>query len=91
MPLDLPQAHHVRLGKIIRQLRGAAGLTRAELARETNVRADGLKRGETGKQPFPRLFLCRLLGHPCMRDLPVRVAAAGIKLELDGAKPKEGT
>ena len=90
MPLDLPQAHHVRLGKIIRQLRGAAGLTRAELARETNIRADGLKRGEIGKKPFPRLFLCRLLGHPCMRDLPARVAAAGIKLDLDGDKPKEG-
>lgn len=82
VPLDLPRMQHVRLGKIIRQLRAAAGLTRAELARETNIRADGLKRGEIGKKPFPRLVLCRLLGHPCMRDLPARVAAAGIALEL---------
>ena len=83
MPLDLPRTQHLRLGKIIRQLRGAAGLTRAQLARETNVNPEGLKRGEIGKKPFPRLALCRLLGHPCMRDLPARVAAAGIKLDLN--------
>ncbi len=90
MPLELPRAQHVRLGKIIRQLRGAAGLTRAQLARETNINPDGLKRGEIGKKPLPRLALCRLLGHSSMRDLPARVAREGIKLDLDGDKSREG-
>lgn len=90
MPLDLPRTQHVRLGKLIRQLRGAAELTRAQLARETNINPAGLKRGEIGKKPFPRLALCRLLGHPSMRDLPARAAREGIKLDLDGYKPKEG-
>ena len=83
MPLDLPRAQHVRLGKMLRQLRAAAGLTRTELAREANIRADGLKRAEIGKKPLPRWALFQLLRHPCMRDLPARVGQAGIKLDLD--------
>lgn len=96
VPLDLPRTQHASLGKMLRQLRFAAGLNRTELAREVNIRADGLKRVEIGKKPLPRWALSRLLSHPSMRDLPARVAAAGIKLDLnlasdprkpDGGKP----
>ena len=83
MPLDLPPAHHGCLAKMIRQMRRAARLTRAQLARETDTRASGLKQGERGKHPFPRCVLRRLLQHPSMRDLPARAAAAGIKLDLN--------
>ncbi len=83
MPLDLPRTQHASLGKMLRQLRVAAGLNRTELAREVNIRADGLKRAEIGKKPLPRWALFQLLRHPCMRDLPARVAQAGIRLDLD--------
>ena len=74
------------LGEILRRLREAAGLTRAELADATNCSPATIRNIETWRHLPTRATLAKLTKHPAMSPLLAMAQRAGLVLDLDDTR-----
>ena len=77
-----------RLGRLVRELRAAAGLTRAAMGDAVNLSEADLKALEIGRR-VTASTLRAVTAHPAMRDLPEQAQRQGLDLNtfLNSADP----
>jgi hypothetical protein len=75
-----PPGRFPHLGAIVRWLRQAAGLTRAQLEVQTGLPESTILKIETARRQLTASTLRKLLAHPAMAALPEWAQAAGLPL-----------
>jgi len=80
MATAAPPGPFSHLGAIVRWLREAAGLTRAQLEAQTGLSDATIRNIETARHQMTAQTLRKLLAHPAMAALPALAQAAGVPL-----------
>jgi hypothetical protein len=87
-PLESTPAQ--RLGRIVRDLRDRAHLTREQLSSQTGLCAATVRNIEMASSKPSRRTLHRLMTSPAMATLPERVRSAGLAFALDDGDTAPG-